>query len=201
MRHQGRITDWNDDRGFGFVTPNGGGQRVFIHIKSFSNRQRRPTGNEPVTYSLTVDDRGRPQGVNITFVGDRSPVETTSVPGPGVGAMAWAAFVIAVVLVAVVMGTLPFFFLILYLVSSCVAYLAYVFDKAAALQGKWRTSEQTLHLLSLIGGWPGAVLAQRAYRHKTQKRSFQLTFQATVVLNCAVLAWFLSPVGLSAMHR
>ena len=139
--------------------------------------------------------------MDIAFVGDSSPAETTSAPGPGVGAMALAAFVIAVVLVAVVMGTLPFFFLILYLVSSCVAYLAYVFDKAAALQGKWRTSEQTLHLLSLIGGWPGAVLAQRAYRHKTQKRSFQLTFRTTVVLNCAALAWFLSPVGLSAMHR
>jgi uncharacterized membrane protein YsdA (DUF1294 family)/cold shock CspA family protein len=200
VRYQGRITEWNDDRGFGFVTPDGGGQRVFIHIKSFSNRQRRPMGNEMLTYKLTVDDRGRPQGVNIAFVGDGSLAETTSEPGPGVGAMALAALVLVVVSVAVVMGRLPFFFLILYLVSSCLAYLAYLFDKAAALQGKWRTSEQTLHLLSLIGGWPGAVLAQRAHRHKTQKQSFQLTFRTTVILNCLVLAWMISPLGLSTIQ-
>lgn len=55
MRYQGKITDWKDDKGFGFVTPNGGGPRVFVHIKSFSSRQRRrsvtswsPTSSHPM---------------------------------------------------------------------------------------------------------------------------------------------------------
>jgi cold shock CspA family protein len=65
VRFKGKITDWNDDKGYGFVTPSGGGPRVFVHIKSFVNRQRRPVGNELVIYELTSDARGRPQGVNI----------------------------------------------------------------------------------------------------------------------------------------
>lgn len=93
-------------------------------------------------------------------------------------------------------GELHFAVLIAYFMASCVAYLAYVFDKAASLKGQWRTPEKTLHLFSLVGGWPGAMLAQRTLRHKTQKRSFQVTYWATVVLNCAALGTLLSPVGI-----
>lgn len=196
MRYQGRITDWRDDKGFGFVTPNGGGSKVFVHIKSFPNRQRRPTGNELVTYELASDARGRPQGVNIAFVGDRPSSPPTTAPGPGVGALIFAAVFLAVVAGAVATGRLPFLVLIAYLVASCGAYLAYVFDKAASLKGQWRTPESTLHLFSLVGGWPGAVLAQRTLRHKTRKQSFQVTHWATVGLNCAALGWLLSPAGM-----
>jgi len=59
MRYQGRITTWKDDKGFDFITPNGGGEQVFLHINSFSNRERRPEGNELVTYELTVDGKVR----------------------------------------------------------------------------------------------------------------------------------------------
>jgi uncharacterized membrane protein YsdA (DUF1294 family) len=112
----------------------------------------------------------------------------------------FAAVFLAFVVGTVAMGKLPFVVLIAYLVASCVAYLAYVFDKAASLKGQWRTPESTLHLFSLVGGWPGAMLAQRMVRHKTQKQSFQVTYWATVVLNCAVLAWLLSPTGLRAVE-
>lgn len=173
---------------------------MFVHIKSFLNRQRRPIGNELVTYELTTDERGRPQGVNVAFVGDRSSSRPTAAPGPGVGALMFAAVFLAFVVGTVAMGKLPFVVLIAYLVASCVAYLAYVFDKAASLKGQWRTPESTLHLFSLVGGWPGAMLAQRMVRHKTQKQSFQVTYWATVVLNCAVLAWLLSPTGLRAVE-
>ena len=196
MRYQGKITDWKDDKGFGFVTPNGGGTRVFVHIKSFSNRQRRPVGNELVTYELTSDARGRPQGVNVAFVGDRpsSPPRTT--PGPGVGALTLAASFVAFVVGAVATGKLPFVVLIAYFLASCVAYVAYFLDKAASLKGDWRTPESTLHFFSVVGGWPGAMLAQRTLRHKTQKQSFQVTYWATVVLNCTALGWLLSPAGM-----
>ena len=196
MRYQGKITDWKDDKGFGFVTPNGGGPRVFVHIKSFSNRQRRPVGNELVTYELTSDARGRPQGASIAFVGDRPSSPPATVPGPGVGALIFASVFLAFVAGAVATGKLPFVVLIAYLIGSCVAYLAYVYDKTAALKGQWRTPESTLHLFSLVGGWPGAMLAQRTLRHKTQKQSFQVTYWATVVLNCAALGWLLSPTGI-----
>lgn len=196
VRYQGKITDWKDDKGFGFVTPNGGGPRVFVHIKSFSNRQRRPVGNELVTYELTSNARGRPQGVNIGFVGDRPFSPPSAAPGPSIWALVFALVFLTFVAGAVATGKLPFVVLIAYLIGSCLAYLAYVFDKAAALKGQWRTSEGTLHLFGLVGGWPGAMLAQRTLRHKTRKQSFQLTYWATVVLNCAALGWLLSPTGM-----
>jgi len=196
VRYQGKITDWKDDKGFGFVTPNGGGTTVFVHIKSFSNRQRRPVGDELVTYELTSDARGRPQGVDIAFVGDRPSSRPKTAPGPRVGALTLAATFLAVVVGAVATGKLPVVVLIAYFLASCVAYLAYFFDKAASLKGHWRTPESTLHFFSLVGGWPGAMLAQRTLRHKTQKQSFQVTYWVTVVLNCAALGWLLSPTGM-----
>ena len=60
-------------------------------------------------------------------------------------------------------------------------------DKISAESGRWRTPETTLHLFALIGGWPGALLAQRKYRHKTRKVSFRRVFWMTVALNCAAL--------------
>ena len=110
--------------------------------------------------------------------------------------MSFAFVFLAFVAGTVVVGKLPFLVLIAYLAGSCIAYLAYVFDKAAALKGQWRTPESTLHLLSLIGGWPGAMLAQRTLRHKTQKQSFQVAYWGTVVLNCAGLGWLLAPSGM-----
>ena len=65
MRYQGRITDWRDDKGFGFITPNGGGPKVFVHIKSFAKRGPRPVGNELVTYELTFDKQSRPQDIPV----------------------------------------------------------------------------------------------------------------------------------------
>ncbi|MPZ42374.1 MAG: DUF1294 domain-containing protein [Betaproteobacteria bacterium] len=160
MRYQGKITDWKDDKGFGFVTPNGGGPRVFVHIKSFSNRQRRPGGNELVTYELTSDARGRPQGVNIGFVGDRPSSPPSTAPGPSIGALVFASVFLAFVAGAVATGKLPFVVLIAYLIGSCVAYLAYVFDKAAALKGQWRTPESHIHRIVRVRAYPPAVLGR-----------------------------------------
>lgn len=77
-----------------------------------------------------------------------------------------------------------------YLVASVVAYVAYFRDKVAAARGTRRTPERTLHLLGLAGGWPGAWVAQRQFRHKTAKRSFQWLFRATALGNLALLGWW-----------
>lgn len=79
-------------------------------------------------------------------------------------------------------------------VLSLVTLVAYAADKSAAKKGAWRTPERTLHVLSLAGGWPGALLGQHWFRHKTQKASFQLVFRMTVVLN-VVFCDFLTPEG------
>ncbi len=66
------------------------------------------------------------------------------------------------------------------LLASAVAFLAYRIDKHRSREGRWRIAESTLHLMDLAGGWPGAFLAQRRYRHKISKASFQLKFWTIV---------------------
>ena len=82
--------------------------------------------------------------------------------------------------------------LLLYLAASAATIVVYAVDKSAAKQGRWRVSETTLHLLAIFGGWPGALVAQQIFRHKSRKPSFQAAFLLTVVLNCALLWWFWS---------
>ena len=80
--------------------------------------------------------------------------------------------------------------LFLYIAASVAAFVAYGLDKSAAQRGRWRTRESTLHVLSLIGGWPGALVAQRVFRHKSRKHSFRAAFYLTVVVNCMALLSF-----------
>jgi uncharacterized membrane protein YsdA (DUF1294 family) len=70
---------------------------------------------------------------------------------------------------------------------SVFAYFSYRSDKQRAEAGEWRTPESTLHFIGLLGGCPGVFLAQRRFRHKTSKASFQTAFW-TIVLAHQFLA-------------
>lgn len=72
---------------------------------------------------------------------------------------------------------------------SLFSIFLYWTDKQAAMRGGWRTPEKVLHSFALLGGWPGALLAQRLFRHKTRKAEFQLVFWLTVVMNVAGVYW------------
>jgi len=117
-------------------------------------------------------------------------IDTNAVTSPDqTFALLLAAAALVGVGVAVGMGKLPVWVMLAYVTASLLAFLAYAFDKSAARRGRWRVSEQTLHLFALAGGWPGALIAQRWLRHKSKKASFQLTFWVTVVLNVFALGW------------
>jgi uncharacterized membrane protein YsdA (DUF1294 family) len=81
-----------------------------------------------------------------------------------------------------------------YVAASLVCAMAYAIDKRAAVTGRWRVSENTLLLLGFLGGWPGAIIAQQALRHKTRKVSFRRAFWGTVVLNVLAVAVFATPL-------
>src|SRR5665647_1031301 len=115
MRFQGKITNWKDDQGFGFITPNGSGNQVFVHIKSFANRQRRPIGNEIVTYELKTDAKGRAQAASVAFIGERAPSVTSS--GRSNISLTLAAAFLVFVAGSAFAGKLPFAVLALYLIA------------------------------------------------------------------------------------
>ena len=72
--------------------------------------------------------------------------------------------------------------------ASLACLVAYALDKSAAIRGRRRIPERTLLALGLVGGWPGALIAQRLFRHKTAKASFRAKFRVTVGLHLGVLA-------------
>jgi uncharacterized membrane protein YsdA (DUF1294 family)/cold shock CspA family protein len=198
MRYQGKITRWNDNRGFGFIIPDGGGENIFVHISGFISGQRRPIDGEMVTYEVAINERKRVFATKVTFLG-------TSVSNPGVSsgtmqATAVASLFLAFVGLSVYFGYLPVAVPVIYLVFSCFAFALYGFDKYAAKNDRWRTRESSLHLLEILGGWPGAIVAQRLFRHKSIKPSFQFMFWAMVILNCAALGWLFTETG-SATFR
>ena len=95
---------------------------------------------------------------------------------------------------------LPVLVLALYLAASLITFVVYAVDKSAARKGAWRTQESTLHLLSLAGGWPGALVAQQKLRHKSKKHSFRAVFWLTVLLNGGAFVWLLTPSGGNALR-
>ena len=74
-------------------------------------------------------------------------------------------------------------YLVASFVLSIITFCSYGWDKRQAKLDRWRIPERTLQGLALFGGWPGAILAQSFFRHKTQKRSFQIMFWLIVVLH------------------
>ncbi|GAA1507240.1 DUF1294 domain-containing protein [Agromyces terreus] len=105
--------------------------------------------------------------------------------------LSWTVLIVfvAAFAVAYVVLDLPWWLPAISAGLSVVAFAAYGLDKAAAGRaGRRRTPESTLHLLGLLGGWPGALVAQQLFRHKTRKRSFRRVFWFTVVLNVLALS-------------
>jgi len=75
-----------------------------------------------------------------------------------------------------------------YIALSIITFIFYAVDKSAARKNAQRISERTLHLASLLGGWPGAIIAQKTLRHKTKKQPFRMIFWLTVILNISFFA-------------
>ena len=193
MRTKGKLRSWNDEKGFGFIVPNDGSKDVFLHISAFSNRDRRPEVGQIVTYALSADNQGRPRAIKATLPGDR--LSRSKKKGGATGAVIASGAFLAVLLASVLSNKIPALILWGYLALSLITFFWYAFDKSAAKDGAWRTPESTLHWLSLLGGWPGALVAQQTLRHKSKKKSFRTAFWFTVVVNCGALAWMYTPYG------
>ena len=190
MRFQGKIKNWNDDKGFGFVEPNGGGQRAFVHIKAFITRARRPVTDDVITYELVREKDNRYKAEKIRFAdAARSVNKRTKGENSNYFGAAVTLFFCVWLLFSTVMGKLSLIVGGFYLVLSLITFIAYAIDKSAAKSGRWRTQESTLHTLALFGGWPGAFVAQNSLRHKSSKAEFKSVYWVTVLLNLGGLYW------------
>lgn len=98
------------------------------------------------------------------------------------------------------LGWIPPLIILPYIIISALTYARYASDKKAALKGEWRVPEKTLHLLSILGGWPGAMIAQQRLRHKTKKTKFKVIFCLTLLINTGIFGWLHSTQGSELLH-
>lgn len=199
MRIDGFVKSWNDERGFGFLQSYQGGQDIFVHIKAFTNRVGRPEVNTRVTFEIEVDANGRKRAKAVQFVRSSAlPAigrhRNASPPDWGTASyLSIPAFLVIYVVVALV-WRVPTWIPALYFLASVACYIAYATDKSAAKAGSWRISENNLLLLGMIGGWPGAIVAQQVLRHKSSKTTFREAFWGSVIVNVVLFVLLCSPL-------
>ena len=204
MHRLGKVQDWNDERGYGFIgplDPPDPGGRTFFHIRDYQQQGRRPETGELVKYLASRQDDGRWKATQVMRAAQptrknkaavRKPVEpgnphstASGLPGATLvlgyaGLLGWA----------IRHQLLPLEFAFAPVFTSILAFMAYAADKHAAQAGRWRIPEANLRLLELLGGWPGALLAQRVLRHKSRKASYRFAFRMMAALHlAATMAW------------
>ena len=189
MKYQGRIQQWDDAKGYGFVEPNDGGTRAFTHIKAFKQRSRRPVNGDIIVYEVEQDRNGNHRACNISLLKDHKAKrlranKPTSQRKRNVIVLSIFSGALALFTLS---GRLPFIVPIVYGAVSLLTMLLYGIDKSAAKKEKRRVSEAKLHILSLLGGWPGALLAQQIFKHKRSKSSFMRVYWVTVLVNLILL--------------
>jgi uncharacterized membrane protein YsdA (DUF1294 family)/cold shock CspA family protein len=183
--HKGKLTIWKDDRGFGFIQPNGGEKKVFLHISNLRNKRKRPKEGDMIKYQLTTDEKGKLTATNASI--DEK----------------FSVWILALLILSIlpIWGTVKLSMIYgnplpmaVYPITGLITYWLYAQDKQQATNGNWRTSEKTLHFWELIGGWIGGFIAQNILHHKSKKSSYQSVYWSIVALHLAAWTYlFLNP--------
>ncbi len=190
MRLQGKITRWDDEKGFGFISWDGDGSTVFVHIKAFTRTARRPEVDDIVSYETANGKNGKTRAENVRFTDQPKPKKQSARKRQSSSlSVPFAALFVCFLLVSVYFNRISWLVLVAYFAASFVTFFAYGWDKSSARLGNWRTSESSLHLMGLVGGWPGALAAQRLLRHKSSKQEFLSVFWVTVFLNVVAVGY------------
>ena len=194
MKFKGKLTNWNDSKGFGFVTPIDGGESSFVHIKSFKKNSRRPVEGDLIIYKQLKDNNGKFKAINIKIVNNGELKLNTPPKYHKLGTIISYSFS-AILILLFLLNKLPIEILYFYAGINILSFISYSIDKAAAKNNRWRTPESQLHLISLFGGWVGAFFAQDKLRHKSSKKEFKAMFWTTAATNIFIFIWLLTEQG------
>jgi uncharacterized membrane protein YsdA (DUF1294 family)/cold shock CspA family protein len=187
LRVTGQITSWNEPKCYGFAQARVGGREIFLHANDIVGKTKRLSVSQRVSYIQSTDRQGRACGIAILLDGESLPEGRLAA---GAYFSFFVVFMVFVFLMAsCLLGYLSVIVVGWHFVLSVITYFVYSKDKKAAQKKHWRIKESTLHLLSLFGGWPGAMIAQSILRHKTKKKEFRVGFWFTVLCNIGLLSW------------
>lgn len=167
-----KIVEWDHAKGYGFLQVGKG--RVFLHRRDFAERHKHPEVGDVICFSVGLDAQGRTFAKDADHVNDGGRITVIVV--------LLLASLLVLPTLALHQAGADFRFAGAYaLVMGLVSYGFYALDKRRARAKAWRISEAGLHLSELLGGWPGAFLAQRRLRHKVSKPGYQLIFWLIVL--------------------
>ena len=171
-----RIVEWDKAKGSGFLLFEK--HRIALHRAEFIVMHKRPEVGDVVEFRLGRDPDGTLCAQQVEHHNDGGRIRLVHL------------VVLAVLLTAPGLATWKLvdrndWRLVLGCAAgmSAIAFLMYWLDKLRAKHGQWRVAESTLHLVSALGGWPGAYLAQKHFRHKTCKIRFGLIFWLIVTVH------------------
>ena len=169
MPLKGRITEWSKERGFGYVDSEG--KRIFLHWRDFKERLKQPEPGDEILFTLGTDKQGRSCAKEAIHAKD----------GGSVRGRHWLLLAALLALPVYALVTCFEVRLAGYVTAWCLLIssatgILYGLDKRKARNKGWREPETHLHLMELIGGWPGAFIAQRRFRHKLSKGYYQFWF-------------------------
>ncbi|MCB1608893.1 MAG: cold shock and DUF1294 domain-containing protein [Xanthomonadales bacterium] len=200
---RGKVADWEDDRGFGFIESEAGGERRFFHISQFEHRSGRPRAGDLVSYEEARATNGKLQAIRVRPAGDKlRAVRVKPAGGTALRSILSSKRVLLSIVALMVFpalwllltwGVVPIWLFWVTIAMSLFAVVLYGLDKWAAKRDRQRTPEATLQLCALLCGWPGALLAQQVFRHKSSKRAFQFKFWLMVALNVSALSFMSYP--------
>lgn len=207
-RLSGIVSYWRDDKGFGFVSI-GNAERLFFHIRDFTvPPSQRPQQGDKLSFQLGIDKQQRSYAVAIRLEEAAvTSVKAIPISGPNFAqaqqqARYFRYVFFVLLLLSLLAGSFVFTVPLFYLEASLFTYWLYQIDKKLAASGQHsRLPEESLQMFSLIGGWPGALLAQKRLHHKLHKAPFQREFRFVIYGNSCFLLWLLSEPGSDFLQK
>ena len=196
MKKKGKIHHWNTSRGMGFIRSPKTGYDISFHLKDYRGSSL-PREGETVWFDEVTSSRTRPRAIEVSTASGNADVHSQR-PRRYIGRKSGARSFVLLLFLWVVLGVwgvwdtrLSLWVVAAMVVLNLLTVLAYAREPPAACSGRWRIPEIILHLLSLLGGWPGAGLAQTILRYRSRQPSFATLYWGSVALHFAVLLGWL----------
>ena len=86
--------------------------------------------------------------------------------------------------------------IIYFIIINLLGFLMMYIDKKKAIKGKWRISEKSLFVVTLLGGGIGTNVGMNMFRHKTKKMRFSIGFPTILIVEIALIIYLIIKVYL-----